>query len=792
MGVLLLSSGLLLFELCLTRVLSVLFYYHTAFLAISVAMLGLAAGGLWVHLKPGLLRGRTGGAVLLTALATALLPPLFPLIHLDLEQLDALTGAPFLAALGIAVLASLLPFLGGGAVLAHVFKNHHGHVGRLYAADLCGAAAGTLLLVPAMEWLGGPGALFACGVLIALAALSFPPRRRARVLLILFLLCGLTLAQVTLDLFPVNVDIERGAGSGREPTILAKRWNAFSRVVALEGQGWDRGLSDLRLEGLEGRIAPQIEALIDINAFAPMVRFDGDLQHVSYLREVVSNLGLHLLPRGARVAVIGPGCGKDVLGALLFEPRRITGIEINPILVNDFVRGRFREFAGDIYDRPDVRIIVGEGRAELSRLDDTFDIIIANSVVTWAANSSGAMNLSEQTLFTREAFRIYRDHLGPDGILSISLWDDDDHAVLQRLLETWRAAEEGDMIPPLATRVAAAGNRWLEEGLFSTLLISRRPFSGRQRRLFAALCERFGFEPLFIPGSEEAAVPALRAYLADPTACVAGSPYDISAATDDRPFFFYTLRPGAALRFWETDTRSENAAYSSLVVSLGVVGLLCLLAIGGPLWWTRRRSGQGDGSGRPPLGSLERVHFMALGLGFMLVEIALIQRFSLTLGHPTHALTVVLFGILLWSGLGSRWAGGWKEGVESRMRLRRVMSALVMLLAVLWSSLPRLQAAVAPLDTPLRIVLVFLLLAPLGFLMGVPMPVGLRVVGARRPSGVPWAFGLNGAAGVTASVLAVLLAVLFGFTVAFATGVAAYILALLTRPRPSAPGPRTG
>ena len=774
-GVFLLSLGLLLFELSLTRVLSVLFYYHTAFVAISVALLGLAAGALWVHLAPALFAKRLGAIAAAAGLCMALAALVFRTVQLKPEQLEAYSGAPFLVSFTLTVVACLVPFLGGGIVLAALFRTHRDRVARLYAADLIGGSLGTLLLIPAMELLGGPAALIASGAVVALSSLLFGGKRWG---LVAVALLGVVMAaQLRADVFAIDVELTAQERTAEEPRILAKKWNAFSRVVALDGQGWDRGLSTRRWNELQGRLASQIEAVIDINAFAPLIRFDGDLEAVGYLRDVVSNIGYHLMPEGRRVAIIGSGGGKDVVGALLFRPETVTAIELNPILVEDFARGRFRDFTGGIYDHPRVQTIVGEARAVLGQLDQDFDLIVANSVATWAAHSSGALNLSEQSLFTDAAFRLYFERLAPGGLLSFSLWDDDRHAIILRLLSTAEAAAEG--LEPLAGRVAVITNRWEYGGLFTTVLISNRPLSADQVTGLRDLTEALGFELLYAPGEARNSDSAFHRYLRHPAGFTEAFRYTIDAPTDDRPFFFYTLRLGDALRVWDSKARTENAAYFSLVFTMGLVAMLVGAILGLPLWRARRRTGAGGGLSSPDV-----LYFACLGSAFMLIEISLIQRLTLLLGHPTYALTVVLFAILASSGLGSLWVGSWCRAPGARRRLGVILVMLLPLLAAGWWSLPLIlenafsQASVLP-----RVATAFAVIIPIGFLMGIPFPTALHTIGRRSGHAVPWALAVNGATGVLASVAAILIAVQWGFSAAFGLGIGFYALALFTRPR---------
>ncbi len=350
------SLGLLLYELCLTRVLSVFFYYHTAFFAVSLAMLGIGVGGVWVYLVPRRFSRGIGAWMATAALFVAALPVVLALLRFDHAYLQQLWSGPLLLVFGVVASLCLLPFLAGGVVWAWWFRTYREKSAQLYGWDLLGAAVGALLVVPCMEWFGGPGSVLLCAlVLFACAAANAHRQKRHRLFRISVLCaagaCALLASQLRWDLLALQIDADP-ADNRQKTRVLFKKWNAFSRVVLLKGKTWFRALSDERRRFWRGKTPEQLHALIDTNAFAPFVRFDGDLQKVAFLRELVSNLAYHLLPRGRRVLVLGPGGGKDILAALTFAPRQVVGIEINPILVRDLALGKLRNFLGDLYRHP--------------------------------------------------------------------------------------------------------------------------------------------------------------------------------------------------------------------------------------------------------------------------------------------------------------------------------------------------------------------------------------------------------------------------------------------------------
>lgn len=771
------SMGLLLYELCLTRVLSVFFYYHTAFLAVSLAMLGVGAGGVWVYLFSKRFKGGIAGWMLSVGLAVSVLPAGFSWLRFDHKLMEQLWQQSFVGLFVVVALMCLLPFLLGGVVWAWWFRAYRQDAAVLYGWDLLGAAAGALLLVPVMESFGGPAALLLCGGLL-LASTGWYALLRGRQRL-----SGLAIAlavcvwiamgvQIRHDVFSIQIDM---SPSKRKVTeVMYKKWNAFSRVVLLSQQGWYRAMSAKRRIFWQGKLPKQREALIDINAYAPLIAFDGDLHKVRYLKDLVSNVAYHILPPGRKVAILGPGGGKDVVGALLFKPKKVVGVEINPILVNDIVKGHSRAFTGDLYRHPKVKVYLGDGRAVLQRMEkQRFDLLIANSVATWAAHSSGAMNLAEQSLYTEESCALYFDRLTQKGIISISLWDLHQHALPLRWIATCEQAARERGISSLRNHVAVIGNLWDKHSWFSTVLISNAPFTRKQDAALQAFATKLGYDLLYSPYFDINDKRFTR-YFADPAGFVKKFPFQIHPASDDQPFFLYTARWSDALFFWKKQVWEENAALVNLLLSLILVCVLLVLVIGGPLVWHWIFS-----PGQQAMRGPDMLYFLAIGLGFMLVEIPLIQRFTLYLGHPTYALTVVLAGILLASGVGSLIVGRWSV-TEAEQRWSWVLTAICVVLGVLPLLLGPVLEATLGWSTYARIGLTLVLLVPLGMVMGMPLSLGMVYLGAHRPSAIPWAWGINGASSVVASVAALGLAVLAGFQLVFLLAILWYALAWLS------------
>jgi spermidine synthase len=767
------SMTLLLYELCLTRVLSVFFFHHTAFLAVSLTMLGLGAGGVWVYLFPRRFPGLVESWIVYSGVGAALLPLLLTWLKLDWNVQNQLGNSRMMLTFLLVAAVCWLPFLGAGILLSRWFQEFQENATRVYAWDLVGAAVGALLLVPVMEAMGGPAALVFTGLLFTLVATfaAFRGERRR----LMWMAGGLSLfllvifgSQLRFDWMTLQID--QTTKNGRP---LFKKWNAFSRVVLLNHQDWDRGISKERQKHWKGKIPHQLDALIDINAFAPLLKFDGDLRKVRFLRQVVSNLGYHLRKPGKKVVVLGPGGGKDILAALQFKPSKVVGIELNPILVNDLVKGRFKKFTGDLYRRKDVTIHLGDGRAVLERLKERFDFVVANSVVTLAAHSSGAMNLAENSLYTAEACKLYLSKLTKRGILSVSLWDTATHALPMRWFSTCGKAAKSLGIASLKDRVAIVANKFDSRSNFVNLLISRSPWTPEQKATLTKLSKQWDY-PLHYISGHKGNIKVYNRYFKDPLAFQKSFGYDISPATDNRPFFLYTLPWYKALQFWKHEVWSENAAVVNLLFSLVLVSFLLLLLIFGPLLWHRVRR-----STTTALRGSEMLYFAAIGLGFMLIEIPFIQRLTLYLGHPTYALTVVLAGLLLWCGIGNLLGNQLSRSIPPRTLLLGTLGFLVL---IALSAQPLLQWGLSwshSWGIQARIMVVLVGLLPLGLAMGVSLPLGLQWMGDSRKDAVPWAWGINGASSVVASVAALWFAAQFGFTLVFWLSAGFYGLAWL-------------
>src|SRR3989454_7372937 len=417
-AVALISGSLLMTELALTRIFSVIMYYHFAFLAISIALFGFSASGVFAYIARRRF-DRVATDTLLAhqsvVVAVCTIAALFVLVRLQV----GLNYSPRNLALMLTIYAlAALPFFAGGLVIPLAISRLASRINAVYAADLMGAAAGCLILTPLLDRVGAPGAVLCAAALPLIAAWLFAPAAsRGRVAGVGTIIILLTLAGQLSGFAVFDVTVTKGHPRDH---VLFSKWNSFSRIGVYERTHGDWSLSS----AYKGPLPDTRYMDIDSAASTPILHVSADLSNAQYLRYELTAFAYHLKSGDPRFTalVIGPGGGRDLVSALVFGARHVDGVEINPIIADDVMRDRFRDFSGGIYTHPRVRIVVDDGRSFVRRTPDRYDVIQASLVDTWAATAAGAYTLTENTLYTVEAFNDYLDHLSDDGVLTITRW----------------------------------------------------------------------------------------------------------------------------------------------------------------------------------------------------------------------------------------------------------------------------------------------------------------------------------------------------------------------------------
>lgn len=770
-GTFVVSFASLLLELALTRLFSVVLYYHFAFMAISVALLGLGAGGVFAYTqREWLSRWPTQTLAVRLCLFNAI--AIFLLLQTVL-QAPFFFGITPLArpSLLIMYLAAVVPFFFTGLLFSLVFARVSRRISQLYAADLIGGATACLTVVPLLNVLGAPNGIVFAALAMAAASIIWANgwRPRAGGLMLVTLLALLLVANRSGRL--IDVRYAKGARL-YQPSREYVEWNALSLVEVVVDNGDSKKM-----------IVIDADANTEIASVAPQAWEGTSLQ--KRLMSTSSAVANVLRPQGD-FAIIGPGGGMDVLLAVANGSENVTGIEINPIIVNDIMRDRYAEYSHYLYEMPEVRIHVGDGRSWIRRSRDRFDVVQMTLVDTWASTSAGALALTENYLYTVEAFREYFEHLKADGLVAVTRWEFTEPREALRVVSLAMEALHNLGVADTQRHFVVVSQRQLGKyGSLVTVLAKKSPFTEEEETiLHAHFAARPNLVSLFMPSdlaslAAEAtvvtAVPnpsAFRALIAsnDAQAFAKAYPYNVAPVTDDSPFFFFTLKTGQVLDQWIRQT-GESKDWK---VNLGVLLLLQALAVSIlavvaflilPL--LRRRTGT-----RPR--RLPLLYFVAVGLGYILVEITFIQRFVLFLGHPTYALTVAVFLLLLSSGIGSVMARRW---LSEPMGLRVPLATIVAATSVYALLLPHILTPLVDLAFSQKLLISTAILVPLGFVMGMPFPTGLWALARSGEQTVEWAFAMNAAATVLGSVLAMIIAMHFGLSITLACGAAAYLLA---------------
>jgi hypothetical protein len=754
------TLSLLQLELFLTRIFSVTMWYHFAFMAISLAMFGLAAGAVLVEImkkrEPNSTLANMG---LLFALASAVCFTAQLYIPVDPENEILWTVLAF-------TLISV-PFVLAGIIVCVALTRFPAHTGRLYAADLAGSAAGCILTIPILDHVHAPSAVILNAGIAALAAFFFAIPLRNHLRWAAAVACAglIVVAGVNQSTASTRrIDIQWLKGGKNWHDGLYEKWNALSRIyvrqTGSEPFGW--GLSpaykpDYKLD--------QLYLNIDSGAATVITKFDGNLAPLDHLKHDVTSLA-HYLRSQTSVLVIGVGGGRDILTALAFGQRHVTGVEINPDILN-VLTDRFADYSGHLQSNPAVTLVHDEARSYVARAPEQFGIIQASLIDTWAATSAGAYVLTENGLYTKEAWLTFLNHLTPDGILTMSRWYyEAQPAETLRLtaLATTSLIEIGAADPRRHIMIVRKQDN-SEAGQYSvaTILVSKRPFTDVEIDRIDQLSKEMEFVPVLTPRFAERPEFEAVATRGKYEELIRTYPLNIAAPTDDTPFFFHMLRAGDLLKAstYQGMNQINLKAVRVLGTLLAIVSGLSAIAIVAPLALRRRvREAQ---SGRL------MIYFAAIGLAFMMVEIGQLERLIVFLGHPIYGLTVVLFVLLLSSSFGSLYShrfGGW------------IWMLPFILTAFIFVS-PFITRDLVAASTPIRIAVSAAMLFPSGFFMGMAFPLGIkRAQYSHDGAPAAWYWGINGAFSVISSVLAVVVAVFWGVTVTLLVGLAAYVIAL--------------
>jgi predicted membrane-bound spermidine synthase len=786
-----LSMSVLLFELALTRVFSIVLWYDYAFMAISIAFFGLGIGSLLTHiLKNKVKREQLPSKILQTTMIFAVSVPIFLVVIGHVIP-------PNIHFIYLFYLSSSIPFFFAGISMSLIFFAMPREVSKLYFIDLVGAAAATLMLDPLMQRLGAESVLLSAALLvigpslIAALVLSAPSQKKnvsnAPIIENKIKLSGIVVLAASAILLAVNTDanilaIKPGENKGLHYQLakpsefehLSTQWNSFSRIdVTRQLHPQDSDNDDDN----NGRSKALSAIAIDADADTPVFKWNGSSADLVWLKRFMDYLPFEISTQVNNTLVIGSGGGEDVLVALAGGSKKVTAVEINPLIIS--TAKQFGNSAGNLYERKEVELFIDDGRRFISSSDSKYDRIVIKLVDSWAAQLAGGYALSENYLYTVEAFRQYLRHLDEDnGMLVMVRWNFELPRLMPLVAESLRQEKKGGSSEDIRKQILVVENRpglYFESNNKQTiypvlLIIKNNPFTDSEINLAKERIANNNARVIAMPGgyiqppydtllldknyyhSQQLQESDLRAIL------------ELKPPTDDSPFYF-------------AKEQVPNQMILLLETVLGVSAILALLLI----YYSRRNRALPITSSTSSW--FHMIFVIFIGLGFMFLEITFIQKFLLLLGTPIMALTVILFSILLSSGIGAYLSGK----LFHKNPYKAVVVSIPLLVGIVLAYYGLLQGIIDSsiiLQLPQRIILTFALLSPAGLLMGFQFPSITRMAsmysnrGEHADENITLLWGINVIASVIATVLTAISSMVIGFNGNLLLGAGFYLGAL--------------
>lgn len=783
LGVFSLSAILITLQILQSRIFSVTTWYHLSFLVISVAMFGLTLGALKVY------RGNEGyqrrHCPELMAAATRRFGLSIMVALLGQMFIPLLTGDPREFSVTLTVLCALtvMPYYQVGVALSLAITRSPYPVSQVYGVDLLGAAAGCLIVLGLMCLIPTPSAVMLLSLLCLACAACFAGQEHAlpetRRTLQMSRIAAIPVAALLIINFftplisPLWVKEQLMASN----SFTYDKWNAISRVtVSPKTDGEDIflwGPSPIFPEAAYN--VPNYMLKMDGDAGTPITEFKYGETDLSYLDYDVTTIA-YAIPGIQSAAIIGVGGGRDVLSAHRAGIDRIVALDVNNVqisLLNEIEP--YRSEAG-LTDIPGLSLVHSEARSWFAREDEKFDLIQMSLIDTWAATGAGAFTLTENGLYTVEAWRIFLDRLTPQGVLTVSRWySTDARSETERVMSLALAAlfELGVQKPVDHIYMASSGH-------ISTFVVSREPLSDAYLDALDKRARTMDFTTHLSPRMKiedenwkRLGEISNRAELEEYGRV---SKFDISPATDHRPFFFNQVRindPWAVFELLSKDNTGARIGNARAIINLYLILMIAAGMVIAVILYPARDALYAD---RPRIIAGGTLWFLMIGLGFMFVEIALIQRMGVYLGHPNYGLGVILFSLILSTGIGSIVSGY----IPLNSTGRRVIWVAFVSAAIFLSIgfIDKMVITFASVELWLRAFLSVMVILPVGFLMGFGFPTGMLLVGEESRA-TPWFWGINGAAGVLGGVLAMFINLPYGLNMTLTMGGLCYFFLII-------------
>lgn len=783
---LLVSAAAIAYEILLMRTLSIVQWHHFAYMIISLALLGYGASGTAIALGKRWLAPRFELAFSTSALLFSVTMVVCFVLgqRVPFNALEVVWNPRQFVYLAVVYLVFFVPFFFAACCIGLAFTFRRGYINRIYLFDLLGAGVGAIMIVGLLFLLLPQHVLLVLATLALLASAVIgllPKPRRALMatqsLVLILLLFGVT--QNWLDLRISEYKSMKQVLEVIDTRVLSESSSPLGLLTVVESPEIPfrhaPGLSiNTRFEPPE-----QLAVFTDGDGMSVITRYQGDIEKLGYLGDVTAALPYAVLD-APKVLILGAGTGADVLLALHNGAASIDAVELNPQMT-ELVEDAYAEFAGHLYKDERITVHIGEARGYVARSDEQYDLIQVALLDSFSASGSGTQALNESYLYTAEAIREYLKHISPEGMLAITRWlklpPRDNLKLVGTVLKALQ--KMGVAEPGLRLAMIRSWNT-------ATLLIKKGNFSASEIETIKEFARARSFDMAFYPSMPASAANRFNVleqpFLYDGINALLGPGADafmdsykfhINPATDDRPYFFHFFKWSSLPEVMALRKRGGESliewSYLILIGTIAQAALAGALLILLPLARIKRTWPTGTGT---RAGS----YFFLLGLAFLFVEIAFIQKFILFLSHPLYAIAVVLSGFLVFAGFGSAFSNRLAQRMQqNELSPASVAVAGIALIAVLYLLLlPPIFAQLMGLPDGIKMALSVLLIAPLAFCMGMPFPIGLTRVADTAPDFIPWAWGLNGFASVISASLATVLAIEFGFTAVILIALALY------------------
>jgi hypothetical protein len=791
-SILLISASALAFEVLLIRLFSIIQWHHFAYMIISLALLGYGVSGTIVTLLRERLVSHFVRAYVVNGIGFSLtITASFLLVQkLPFNALEILWDSAQWGYLLAAYMLLLLPFFFAANCIVLTFGAFSDQIPRIYGFDLLGAGIGSILLIYSLMFIQPQQVLLviSCTVLVAVAVAMVEMRTHYRLTASVIIVFSI----VTVAMLPKEW-----------LSLQISPYKPLSQSLQISGSQVERVLSGphgvvtvLENRRIPFRLAagvslnniveppPQYALFVDSDGPGAITYYDGDRSKLTYLDYQTSALPYHLAQPN-RVLILGMGGGSDILQAEYHDIANIEAVELNPHLV-DLLQNEYANFAGWSFLEDHTRIHLSETRAFLASNKSSYDLIQMSLVDAAGASSAGLYALSENYLYTIEALGLYYRRLQPGGMLSITRWTKVPPRDALKLFATAVAAlkEEGIADPQNRLALIRGWNT-------STLLLKSGAFTTEEIHSLQQFCEERSFDVAWYPGITATRVNLYnvidKPYFYEGALALVGNRADeyinaykfsIAPATDDRPYYFNFFKWGSLEEILSMQRRAGfsliELGYLVLVFTLIQALIVSVLLVLLPLRFVPRDN---HAPGRGYITAV-MLYFLLIGLAFLFIEIAFIQRFILFLGDPVYAVAAVLCGFLVFSGVGSFTAPSVRRCCRLNPVVLAVIGTAIVTLASLWLH-PLVFQALAIQPTTIKVITSVALIAPLAFFMGMPFPIALNSVSERAAWLLPWAWGVNGFASLMSAIVATLIAVHLGFTSVMLLAVLLYFLAAL-------------